>query len=80
MNKYTKFFIITTKKYVKRQQRVLIACKQTAMNYVLSKPYSSQWLSDQINTHNVYYSRALHLQTPPSKRHKSTLSQDKKTI
>ena len=79
MNKYTKFFIITTKKYVKRQQRVLIDC-QTAMNYVLSKPYSSQWLSDQINTHNVYYSRALHLQTSPSKRHKSTLSQDKKTF
>ena len=79
MNKYTKFFIITTKKYVKRQQSVLIDC-QTAMNYVLSKPYSSQWLSDQINTHNVYYSRALHLQTSPSKRHKSTLSQDKKTF
>ena len=79
MNKYTKFFIITTKKYVQRQQRVLIDC-QTAMNYVLSKPYSSQWLSDQINTHNVYYSRALHLQTSPSKRHKSTLSQDKKTF
>ena len=79
MNKYTKFFIITTKKYVKRQQRVLIDC-QIDMNYVLSKPYSSQWLSDQINTHNVYYSRALHLQTPPSKRHKSTLSQDKKTF
>ena len=79
MNKNTKFFIITTKKYVKRQQRVLIDC-QTAMNYVLSKPYSSQWLSDQINTHNVYYSGALHLQTSPSKRHKSTLSQDKKTF
>ena len=36
MNKYTKFFIITTKKDVKRQQRVLIDC-QTDMNYVLSK-------------------------------------------
>ena len=79
MNKYTKFFILKTKKYVKRQQRVLIDC-QTAMNYVLSNHIASQWLSDQINTHNVYYSLALHLQTSPSKRHKSTLSQDKKTF
>ena len=79
MNKYTKFFLISTKKDVKWQQRVLIDY-QTDMNYVLSKTGSSQWLSDQINTHNVYFSRASHLQTSPSKRHKSTLNKDKKTI
>ena len=41
---------------------------------------ASEWLSDQINTHNVYFSRASHLFTSPSKRHKSTLSKDKKTF